>query len=150
MVFMKKYIAYGSNLNIEQMKRRCPQATIAATGYIPDWRLVFMGNGGSGNYLNIIPEEGQKVPVAIWNVTDADEHNLDIYEGFPRFYIKKNMTVFGDNGDLIDAFAYIMNPEFGPVLGKPSAMYVHTCRDGYFDFKFDTQVLYDALAFSLN
>ena len=34
---MKKYyIAYGSNLNVEQMRYRCPDAKIVGTSVIPD------------------------------------------------------------------------------------------------------------------
>lgn len=35
------YIAYGSNLSIEQMKYRTPDAEIAGTGVLEGWRLLF-------------------------------------------------------------------------------------------------------------
>ena len=37
------YIAYGSNLNYEQMRWRCPDAKVIGTSVIPDYRLIFRG-----------------------------------------------------------------------------------------------------------
>ncbi len=37
----KYYIAYGSNLSIEQMKVRTPDAVIAGTGILKNWQLLF-------------------------------------------------------------------------------------------------------------
>ncbi len=46
----KKYIAYGSNLNLEQMARRCPTAKVIGAGEIRDHELLFRISGvGSGN-----------------------------------------------------------------------------------------------------
>ena len=85
------YIAYGSNLNIRQMRMRCPSARIIGTGAIPGYRLLFKGSQ-SGSYLTIEPKEGASVPVAAWEVTASDEQALDRYEGFPSFYYKKELS----------------------------------------------------------
>lgn len=37
----KYYIAYGSNLNKDQMKYRCPDAKLVGTGSIPNYQLLF-------------------------------------------------------------------------------------------------------------
>ena len=37
------YIAYGSNLNLEQMARRCPTAKVIGAGEIRDHELLFRG-----------------------------------------------------------------------------------------------------------
>ena len=39
------YIAYGSNLNIRQMRMRCPHARVIGTSVIKDYELLFKGNG---------------------------------------------------------------------------------------------------------
>ena len=39
----KKYIAYGSNLNLGQMARRCPTARVIGKGEIKDHELLFRG-----------------------------------------------------------------------------------------------------------
>ena len=40
----KLYIAYGSNLNLGQMKYRCPTAKVAGTSEIKDYKLLFRGS----------------------------------------------------------------------------------------------------------
>lgn len=82
------YIAYGSNLNLRQMKMRCPTAKVMGTAVIKDYELLFKGSL-TGAYLTIEPKKGSEVPVAVWTVTEADEEALDRYEGCPVFYYKK-------------------------------------------------------------
>lgn len=82
------YIAYGSNLNLRQMKMRCPTAKVMGTAVIKDYELLFKGSL-TGAYLTIEPKEGSEVPVAVWTVTEADEEALDRYEGCPVFLLQK-------------------------------------------------------------
>ena len=82
---MKNYIAYGSNMDEEQMKFRCPDSKLVGTGKIKNFRLMFKGSL-SGNYATIEPEKNFEVPVLIWKISAADEKKLDRYEGFPNFY----------------------------------------------------------------
>ena len=50
---MKRYyIAYGSNLNVAQMRMRCPHATILGTAKLKGWELLFKGSK-TGSYLTI-------------------------------------------------------------------------------------------------
>lgn len=66
---MKRYyIAYGSNLNIRQMRRRCPSARIIGTAELHGYELLFKGSR-TGSYLTIEKKEGSTVPVAAWEVT---------------------------------------------------------------------------------
>ena len=39
----KKYIAYGSNLNLEQMAFRCPTAKVVGKSELKDYELLFRG-----------------------------------------------------------------------------------------------------------
>ena len=41
---MKYYVAYGSNLNREQMAHRCPEAKLVGTGMLSNYEMVFRGN----------------------------------------------------------------------------------------------------------
>lgn len=41
---MKYYVAYGSNLNREQMAHRCPDAKLVGTGVLSNYEMVFRGN----------------------------------------------------------------------------------------------------------
>ena len=144
------YIAYGSNLNIPQMRMRCPGARIIGTSVIEDYQLLFKGSK-TGSYLTIEPMEGAEVPVVMWEVTETDEKALDRYEGYPNFYYKKEMTldIKGIRTGKVrrrDAFVYIMHEE--RELGIPSWYYVNTCLDGYRAFGFDEKYLFDAIRIS--
>lgn len=144
------YIAYGSNLNIPQMRMRCPGARIIGTSVIEDYQLLFKGSK-TGSYLTIEPMEGAEVPVVIWEVTETDEKALDRYEGYPNFYYKKemNLDIKGIRTGKVrrrDAFIYIMHEE--RELGIPSWYYVNTCLDGYRAFGFNEKYLFDAIRIS--
>lgn len=144
------YIAYGSNLNIQQMRMRCLEARIIGTSVIEDYQLLFKGSK-TGSYLTIEPEDGAEVPVVIWEVTETDEKALDRYEGYPNFYYKKemNLDIKGIRTKKVrrrDAFVYIMHEE--RELGIPSWYYVNTCLDGYRAFGFDEKYLFDAIKIS--
>lgn len=137
---MKFYLAYGSNLSVEQMLYRCPDAMYVGVAVIPDYRLLFRGSK-TGSYLTIEPMKGRMVPVVVWKVSDEDERSLDYYEGCPRFYRKEVMNVTlhslvdGTSMGTVDAFVYIMD-ESRP-LGMPTEDYYRVCADGYRRFGFD-------------
>ena len=54
------YIAYGSNLNISQMRMRCPHARVIGTSVIPDYELLFKGSM-TGSYLKKSGNTGKSV-----------------------------------------------------------------------------------------
>ncbi len=144
---MKKfyYLAYGSNLNIPQMKYRCPTAKVAGTAEITDYELLFKGSK-TGSYLTIEKCYSSKVPVGVWEVTEGDIKRLDIYEGYPHFYYKTEMEVTLTTADKqqqkINAFVYIMHEE--RELGVPSTSYIEICAEGYRSFGFNMNHLVKA------
>lgn len=138
------YLAYGSNLSVEQMLRRCPDAVYVGTADLNNMRLNFRGSK-TGSYLTVDPVKGETVPCLVWKVSDRDEAKLDIYEGYPKFYRKVNTKVdlydLAD-GDLIrsiPAFYYRMDAR--KTIGIPSKYYLQVCFEGYKRFGFDLDVL---------
>lgn len=127
------YIAYGSNMNKRQMLERCPDARVVASSFLPDWqlRIPFVAN--------IEPKRGDKVPVVVWEISDADECNLDRYEGYPRCYDKREL-MFSVNGKMVAALAYIMTDEYKNRQDRkiPSG-YEETIKQGYADAGFDSK-----------
>ena len=147
----KYYLAYGSNLNVRQMARRCPNAVPVGTAEIKDYRLLFKGSK-SGNYLTIEKHKGSSVPVGVWMVDAEDERALDRYEGYPIFYYKKRIPIDiadAKDGKLwnVEAFVYIMHEDHK--IGVPSLRYVESCAEGYDDFGFDKRKLVGAVEYSL-
>lgn len=147
---MKYYLAYGSNLHVAQMQRRCPGAIAVGTATLHGWRLAFHGSK-TGAYLTIVPDRRAKTPIGVWAIDDAHEHALDIYEGFPRFYRKQTFELelepFRGEPRKITGMAYIMD-ETRP-KGTPSELYVRTCMVGYDCFGFDKAPLLRAVSASL-
>lgn len=137
----KLYIAYGSNLNIGQMKYRCPIATVVHASEIKDYELVFRGSK-TGSYATIEPCDGKTVPILLWKTTAQDELALDFYEGYPNFYGKEDMEVDVD-GQPVSAYVYIM-PE-SHQLGMPTQRYIDCILEGYDSAGFDPQILQDAI-----
>ena len=141
------YIAYGSNLNVARMAERCPDAEVVGTGMLKGMRLWFKGSQ-TGSYLTIEEENGYDVPVVVWKVSEQDECNLDLYEGFPKFYYKKDFTIEVKDvrsGDvhLMNVFAYVMHEE--RKVGIPRNDYVEGCKEGYRFFGFDMKYLDEAV-----
>ncbi len=148
----KYYLAYGSNLNLGQMRYRCPDAKLAGTAIIKGYELLFKGSK-TGSYLTIEKKPGEEVPVAVWKVTKRDIEHLDMYEGYPTFYYKKDMPIMYkdiNTGEEVkqDAFVYIMHED--RKIGVPSEYYVDTCKEGYRAFGFDFKYLERAYRTSLS
>lgn len=138
----KYYIAYGSNLNIEHMKKICPYSTPIGPIKLQNYRLVFKGTNLK-SYLTIEPCEGSEVPVGIYQITSFDEARLDFYEVVPTLYSKETITVTY-NDEQLEALIYIMNPMYSYNL--PSSIYISNCLKGYKDFKFNPEYIENALS----
>lgn len=129
---MKKYyIAYGSNMDVEQMKWRCPNAQVAGLGYAVNWKLEFH------LHADIVPSQGSKVPVVIWEIDEQDELNLDRYESVPNYYVRKWIDVTTVDGLRVNGLVYIM-------VNKreiaPQKQYVAGILNGYKRFGFKAEI----------
>jgi len=131
------YVAYGSNLNLEQMKYRCPTAKLYGTGEIKNYELQFKGRQDSA-FATIAPKEGASVPAAVWEIQPRDELSLDRYDGYPSHYFKRDIPVQLD-GEEVNAMVYIMNLKMN--FGLPSPHYYQTVYEGYNDCGLNTDVL---------
>ena len=140
---MKKYyLAYGSNLNINEMAFRCPSAKKIGIVNMKDYRLVYKGSDNMFSYLTIEECQGYNVPLGLYEISYFDIFSLDKYEGYPELYSKFYIPI-KINKKEINALIYIMNEGFDYYL--PSTDYVERCIKGYEDFGFDTTILDTAL-----
>ena len=138
----KFYIAYGSNLSVNQMSARCPEARIVGKSILKDWKLVFK------YHADIEPCEGETVQVLIWEISENDEQRLDLYEGYPFYYIKKDLNITvtdlsGNDPREITAMVYVMNK--GHKIQPPARSYYDVLKEGYGRFGFDEEPLKNAL-----
>ena len=137
------YLAYGSNMDRKAMAVRCPESRVAGMAVLEGWKLAFKV------HADIVPCKGRVVPLVVWEISDADEGRLDLYEGFPGYYVKKDLQVTmlsldGRNPMDITAMAYVMTE--GHALRDPSRSYYKILEDGYKAFGFDACLLELALS----
>ena len=112
------YAAYGSNLDAEQMARRCPHSPLRGTGWLTGWRITFGGDGWDGPLPTLAEEKGHQVFVAVYDVTEADESSLDVWESADtELYRKVRVRVATLDGEQT-AWVYVLNDFEG---GVPSA-----------------------------
>ena len=137
----KYYIAYGSNMDLEQMAYRCPHAKLIGKSVVEGYELLFKGSK-TGSYATIEEKADGKVPVLVWQIQESDEENLDRYEGFPAFYYKKELQI-EVKGEQIKAMVYIMDEKRH--LGQPTDHYYRILHKAYRKFKFDSQILMEAM-----
>lgn len=140
------YLAYGSNLNMEQMIWRCPDAVPVGTTMLENYELLFKGSL-SGAYLTVEKRVGSRVPCGVWLISKRDEESLDRYEGCPKFYYKTEKSIvyktFTGQTGKGKAIIYIMHEDRR--LGIPDQHYVDVCTIGYQRFGFNDRYLEDAL-----
>jgi hypothetical protein len=128
---MGLYAAYGSNMDPGQMRRRCPASPHTGTGWIPGWRLTFGGEqyGWEGALATLVPtaEDAPGVFVALYDLTEADERALDVWEGADHgLYRKLHLRVQTLFGDAV-AYVYALDAFEG---GLPSARHLGAIADG--------------------
>lgn len=139
------YFAYGSNINLGQMAKRCPDAQAVGTARLYGYELLFRGNSRGAGVATIAPRKGGEVRGLLWRITPLCELSLDKYEGYPRLYKKETVTVRTHDGWEIPVMTYVMADEWlrDPVL--PSREYSATIREGYRQNGLPTRALDEAL-----
>jgi gamma-glutamylcyclotransferase (GGCT)/AIG2-like uncharacterized protein YtfP len=115
------YFAYGMNLNVAGMAKRCPRADRVGAACIEDYTLDFKG------VADIEDSPGDRVHGALWAVTPECIEALHTLEGYPRLYRIDMFTAQTGDGP-VACFAYVMNYGKG---SSPGDSYVQMIRDGY-------------------
>ena len=135
------YFAYGSNLSLTQMKSRCPSSTYHSFGFLPNYKWI-IGERGYANVVRTAPEEQCEVFGMLYTLEISDEENLDIAEGVPYAYYKRELAIIvatkddeGKNLDLkeVTALVYVDERRLGEGVCKEE--YVHRMNRGIRDAK---------------
>jgi len=117
------YAAYGSNLDPARMSERCPHSPMQTTGWLTGWRLTFGGedHGWDGALATIVQDPLEQVFVAVYDVTEDDEANLDTWESADSgLYRKTRVRVATMLGEQV-VWTYVLDAYEG---GLPSASYL--------------------------
>jgi gamma-glutamylcyclotransferase (GGCT)/AIG2-like uncharacterized protein YtfP len=141
------YFAYGSNLNLEQMRSRCPDAKFAGIAEAPGYNLKFSVRTKEFGWCNIEENESSFVPGCLWLLTDKCLKSLDHHEEHPLLYQRQEIFVTNSLGDAISAITYIMPMSFPDA--PPKEEYVQRVRKGYEDCKLSIDYLEQIVLLSL-
>ncbi len=123
---MMLYFAFGSNLNQKQMKRRCRDSKYIGCYSLKNYKLVFRNYFLGGGVADVEKKKNSSVLGAIYKISKKDERELDIYEDFPKTYIKKYFRLLGKK-----VMFYYMPKKTKYVL--PSKRYLNLIIQGYKD-----------------
>lgn len=123
--------AYGSNLDVEQMERRCPSARVRAEGRIANHRLAFAGysHGWRGAVATLIHMPRRLTRGIVYAISKEDLLRLDGFEGAPHAYVRRVYPIRLGTGEKVMAGVYIQP---SPVEeSSPSARYFETVARAY-------------------
>ncbi len=117
----------------EQMLQRAPHSPMAGTGWLHGWRLTFAGEdiGWEGALATLVEDAASSVFVVLYDVTAADEQNLDRWEGSELGLHKKiRCRIERESSDTttdpVLAWLYVVDGWEG---GLPSARYLGVMSD---------------------
>jgi gamma-glutamylcyclotransferase (GGCT)/AIG2-like uncharacterized protein YtfP len=124
------YFAYGSNMNWNQMRERCPTSRFVGIAVLRDHKLAFTRESvcrGCG-VADVVAEDRARVWGVVYEIADLDVGKLDACEGFrpgraTSPYYRRDCMVFLDGEDQrpLTVSAYFGHPQPDPPL--PNAAY---------------------------
>ena len=120
------YFAFGSNLNQKQMKKRCKDSKYIGCYSLKNYKLVFRNYFLGGGVADIQKDKNSTVLGAIYKISKKDEKELDVYEDYPKTYIKKYFKILGKK-----VMFYYMPRKSRHV--SPSKRYLNIIIKGYKD-----------------
>jgi gamma-glutamylcyclotransferase len=71
------YFAYGSNLQLAQMRKRCPESRYLGVAYLRGYKFQINQRG----YANVVPSQDDVVAGLCYLLSAEDERRLDVNEG---------------------------------------------------------------------
>ncbi|MGO8992059.1 MAG: gamma-glutamylcyclotransferase family protein [Polyangiaceae bacterium] len=139
--------AYGSNLDVAQMRARCPSARLLEPAMLRHARLVFRGHSKrwGGAVATVVWDPSSVVYGALYRLELADLARLDAFEGVPFVYARVRVSLCDVYGRRRRAQAYVRAR--GGRCRAPSPDYLLTILRAYEALGFDLAPLLRA-AFS--
>ncbi len=111
--------AYGSNMDAEQMRTRCPGARRIGRARLPKFRVALMPDG----FATLARDPASTAQGVLWELGFADLAALDRYEGVAQgAYTKSTLPVLREKAGAIRALVYFGQPEASP--GRAPADYM--------------------------
>lgn len=104
------YFAYGSNLDGEQMRTRCPSARRVSTAVLRGVSIAFDGHSVSrgGPVATLVETPKGETPGLVYEVSAEDMSKLDRHEGAPTFYRRVTCSVELPSGKSREVHTYVL------------------------------------------
>ena len=129
------YFAYGSNLNLFQMKRRCKDSVFLKKYELKGYKLNFRSKYRAAD---IEKSKNSLVPGALFEISKSDEKKLDVYEDYPILYKKLYFTYYNKT---VMTYIMVNKTEFR----YPTERYLNIVKQGYKDCNLNINYLRNAL-----
>jgi gamma-glutamylcyclotransferase (GGCT)/AIG2-like uncharacterized protein YtfP len=91
---MPLYFAYGANMDLAAMAKRCPSSKPVGLARLPRHRWIISTDG----YANVVRDPRRDVHGMLWELALSDVPVLDRFEDVPRLYHKVNQPVISTAG----------------------------------------------------
>lgn len=127
------YVAYGSNLSVDQKVDRTGTIRAAIPCQLRGHRLAFNKRAASGRgvYANIVPDESARVWGVAYLCDEAAIRALDRYEGVSGgHYRHERVEVVTDDGRVVQALTYVAGAEHTCEGRRPEPAYLKKILDG--------------------
>ena len=111
---MPLYFAYGANMDVEAMARRCPRSKPIGLARLERHRLAIMREG----WLTAVRAPRATVHGVLWDLALADVPALDRYEGLPTGLYAKTVQPVAVAGGAKRALVYF-GANSGPGAANP-------------------------------
>ena len=137
---LNKCFAYGSNLDLIQMNRRCPSSKIISKGSLDNYRLDFnrYSSGWGGGVADVIPVKGSEVWGLVFELSDTDMDSLDFYEGCykdrPSLYERSKVVINTPKGPIPDVWLYTVVEK--QKFEAPTAKYLEIIKNAAAQWNF--------------
>ena len=129
------YFAYGSNLNLFQMKRRCKDSVFLKKYELKGYKLNFRSKYRAAD---IEKSKNSLVLGALFEISKSDEKKLDVYEDYPILYKKLYFSYYSKR---VMTYIMVNKTEFR----YPTERYLNIIKRGYKDCSLEMSSLFKAL-----
>ena len=123
------YFAYGSNMNWQQMQRRCPSSRFVCVARLPDYQFGITRHSRLRDCgtANVFPAQGEEVWGIVYEVSDADLAVLDTFEDG---YRREMISLLPDEDRQMPLQVLVYIAEIEPNVPRPNAEYRRLLVEG--------------------
>ena len=112
---MPLYFAYGSNMDVNAMGRRCPRSRALGLARLERHRLAVMREG----WLTAVRNPSSAVHGVLWDLALSDIAALDRHENLSQgLYVKRTQAVIAERGPKRAIVYFGVNS--GPGVARPA------------------------------